>query len=290
MSDSSTGMEPQRGSGLKIPVLFGLVIALAVACVYLFLQLDQLRTDVAGLKESVNKDVASLRETDRQATDDSLERVQALQTELEAARRQAATAAGQAKVEASKHAEDLARRLEAEQQRQRELQQQHQQQVQQELSQIQEATSANTANIGAVKEEVTETRTELEATIATLKTVRGDLGVQSGLIATNAKELSALRSLGERNYYEFDLGKTRQPYKVGDIALKLKRTDTKRSRFTVDVLADDKLIEKKDKNLNEPVQFYTARARQPYELVINAIHKDRIAGYLSTPKVTAQRP
>ena len=54
-------------------------------------------------------------------------------------------------------------------------------------------------------------------------------------------------------------------------------------------MADDKLTEKKDKNVNEPVQFYTSKARQPYEIVVNQVQKDMIVGYLSTPKVQAAR-
>jgi hypothetical protein len=50
------------------------------------------------------------------------------------------------------------------------------------------------------------------------------------------------------------------------------------------VKADDKSTEKKDKNVNEPVQFYVAKAAQPYEIVINNVGKDQISGYLSTPK------
>jgi hypothetical protein len=69
----------------------------------------------------------------------------------------------------------------------------------------------------------------------------------------------------------------------------LKKTDRKKNKFTIDVVADDKRIEKKDKNVNEPVQFYVAKARQPYELVINEIGKDAIKGYLATPKVQQSR-
>lgn len=277
---------PSGGSGLKIPILFGAVIALLAANVYLFLQLDQTRTEITALRESLLTELSNLRETSSVSSQASRRHLETLREELEAARRQAAMAAGQAKVDATKHAEELARRLEAEQRRQLE---QQQQQVKRELNQIQEATSANTASISEVKTEITETKSELDKTVATLKSVTGDLGVQSGLIATNARELAALKALGDRNYFEFNLGKTRQPQKVGDIAIKLKKTDTKRNRFTIDVLADDKTVEKKDKNLNEPLQFYVARARQPYELVINQIQRDRIIGYLATPKVQATR-
>jgi hypothetical protein len=113
--------------------------------------------------------------------------------------------------------------------------------------------------------------------------------VQSGLIATNAQELQALRRLGERNYIEIKLGKTKDRQRIGDITLLLKKTDPKKNKYTVEVMADDKLTEKKDKNVNEPVQFYTSKARQPYEIVINQVQKDMIVGYLSTPKVEATR-
>jgi len=140
-----------------------------------------------------------------------------------------------------------------------------------------------------VKTQVTATQEELQKTISDLKSARGDLGVQSGLIATNASELQALRRLGERNYFEFKLGKTKAPQRVGDVTLLLKSTDPKKNKYTVDVMADDKLTEKKDKNLNEPVQFYTSKAKQPYEIVVNSVQKNLIVGYLSTPKEQATR-
>jgi len=146
-----------------------------------------------------------------------------------------------------------------------------------------------TGKVGTVEEKVDETRQELERTIADLKTVRGDLGVQSGLIATNADELTALRELGERNYFEFDITKAKQASRVGPVTIRLRRADTKRNRFNIDLWADDKRIEKKNKTLLEPVQFYVIGSRQPCALVVNRISKDRIVGYLATPKVPQPR-
>jgi hypothetical protein len=119
--------------------------------------------------------------------------------------------------------------------------------------------------------------------------VKGDLGVQSGLIATNAKEVDALRQLGERNYFEFDLGKTKQPQRIGPVSIRLRGANEKRNRFTIELWADDKRIEKKDKTLLEPVQFYVQGSRMPYELVVNQLTKDHIVGYISTPKVDQRR-
>ena len=162
-----------------------------------------------------------------------------------------------------------------------------------EVSKVEEkASAANTKigevsnEVGDVKTDVSNTKSELDKTISDLKSTRGDLGVQSGLIATNASELAALKALGERNYFDFNLGKTKQPQRIGDILLQLKKADMKKNRYTVDVVADDKKVEKKDKGVNEPVQFYTSKARQPYEIVINEVKKDQIVGYLATPKVT----
>jgi chromosome segregation ATPase len=212
-----------------------------------------------------------------------------LREQLEAARRNAAVAAGQAKTEAQRHADELAKRLAEEQQKQ-------QQAVRSEISAVRQATSdANTKiedvskDVTNVRSEVSTTKSDLDKTIAELKTVRGDMGVQSGLIATNSKELSALRTLGERNYFEFNITRSKEYRKVGDISVRLTKADTKRNRYTVEVLADDKKVEKKDKNVNEPVQFYVARARQPYEMVVNEVRKNQIVGYLATPKVQTVR-
>lgn len=133
------------------------------------------------------------------------------------------------------------------------------------------------SDLNSATEQITSTRSDLQRAV-------GDLGVQSGLIARNSSELEELRRLGERDYYEFNLAKTKQPERVGSIAIHLKKADAKRQRFTLSLIADDHNIEKKDKTLNEPVQFYMDGYRQPSEIVVNQISKDRIQGYLSVPK------
>jgi len=150
--------------------------------------------------------------------------------------------------------------------------------------------SGVSTDVKQVRTDVDATRTELQNTIADLRRATGDMGVMSGLIATNSTELKALRELGDRNYYEFRLTKNDKVKKVGDIMLALKKADVKKSRFTMELNADDRKIEKKDKTMNEPVQFYVAsKARQPYEIVVNEITKDTVVGYLSTPKVQVSR-
>lgn len=272
------------GSGLKIPILFGIVIALLAANVYLFFQIGQVRTDVAKMRESILNEVSNLRETSTIDSQTSRRQVETIRAELEAARRQAEMAAGQAKVDATKRAEELARQLEESQRR-------VEQEVKREITEVQQTATAKiegvTSEVGAVKQEVAANKTELEKTIESLKRVTGDLGEQSGLIATNARELAALKALGDRNYYEFNITRSKQPVRIADITIQLKRADQRRNRYTIDVVADDKKFEKKDRTVNEPVQFYTSKYRQPYEIVVNNVEKDRIIGYLSQPKVPA---
>ncbi len=278
-------LPPPSGPGLKIPILFGIVIALIAANVYLYMQIDQMRTQMTAMQESLLDEVSDLREASNVTSQTQQKRLETIREELEAARRQAATAAGQAKQEATKRAEELARRLETEQQ----LVKEQQAKTAQELSQVAAATEANQATIGEVKTSVVEAKSEIDKTLAALKQVTGDLGVQSGLIATNAQELAALKALGERNYFEFDIRKTKRPVRVGDVSLRLTRTDRGKGRFTIQVVADDKLVEKKDRTMNEPLQFYVAGSRQPYEIVVNEVDKNRIVGYLATPKVKEPR-
>jgi len=137
--------------------------------------------------------------------------------------------------------------------------------------------------VSGVKEDVSNAKEQLATTQSDLKRVIGDLGIQSDLVAHNRDELGELKLLGQRDYQEFDLRKDKQPQRVGNIAIALRKTDLKRQKFTINLVADDRTIEKKDKNVNEPVQFYQEGYRQPTEIVVNQIYKDRIVGYVSVP-------
>jgi hypothetical protein len=146
-------------------------------------------------------------------------------------------------------------------------------------------------DINGTKTDLSATKADLEATKNRLQSTVGDLGVQSGLIARNHDEVEELKRLGERDIVEFTLNKSAKgPDHVGPIQVQLKKTDTKHYRFTMNVVADDKNIEKKDKTVGEPVQFYVRGARAPYEIVVFDLTKDTAKGYLSTPKSATSPP
>jgi cell division protein FtsB len=146
---------------------------------------------------------------------------------------------------------------------------------------------ALTGEMGQVKQKLDEHGKAIEETRGALQRAIGDLGEQSGLIARNYEEVQDLKRKGERDYFDFNIKKQKEFDRVGPIALRLRNADQKKSKYTVTLLADDREIEKKDKTLLEPVQFYMKGKRTVNEMVVYEVSKDRVIGYLS---VTREAP
>jgi multidrug efflux pump subunit AcrA (membrane-fusion protein) len=159
-----------------------------------------------------------------------------------------------------------------------------QKQTAQQVNAVSSEVSTVKTDVGGVKTDVAKTQSDLATTITQLQSMRGDMSDHSSLIARNHSELELLKHKGDRNYYEFTLDKgDKKP--VGTVSLELKKADIKKSKFTLLVYADDKKYEKKDRNVNEPLQFYCGKEPALYEIVVNTINsKNQISGYLSTPK------
>lgn len=289
--ENNTQMSPKGGQkAWAIPALAG-AFALSLGINgYQAVRMHDVNKEVGGVQQQITELRSSLGNIDKTVN----ENLGIVRTDLDAARKESQDsmnkAAMAAQVAARRHADKLVSNL-------AKSEEEKSKQMTEELSQVKESTlQANnkladvTTDVGSVRQDVVKTQSDLQTTIADLHRATGDMGVMSGLIATNAKELSALRELGDRNYVEFQIARNGKAQKVGDIQLAVKKTDVKRSKFTVDVIADDKTIEKKDKTANEPVQFYVlSKARQPYELVVNEVTKDAVKGYLAVPKVQIAR-
>ncbi|MGD0095896.1 MAG: hypothetical protein ABSB60_05340 [Terracidiphilus sp.] len=160
-----------------------------------------------------------------------------------------------------------------------------QEQTAQQVTAVSNDVSSVKTDVGGVKTDLGKTQTDLATTISQLQSMKGDLSDHTSLIARNRDELELLKHRGDRNYYEFTLTKgQRKP--VGTVSLELKKADAKKNKFTLDVYSDDKLYEKKDRNLNEPLQFYSGKDPQLFEIVVNTVgaKNGQITGYLTTPK------
>ena len=154
-----------------------------------------------------------------------------------------------------------------------------------ETVQSQLASKANADDVTALGGDVNGVKSDLEATNNNLQMARGEFGT---LIASNHDEIDQLRRMGERDYYEFTLAGKGNSSKVGSLMVELRGTNTKRNQFTVALYVDDMRLEKKNRSVDEPIYFYTRGTRTPLELVVNQVGKNKVAGYLSVPKVRDQ--
>ena len=154
----------------------------------------------------------------------------------------------------------------------------------QQISAVSSDVTAVKTDVGGVKTDVAKTQSDLATAVGQLTSMQGDISGHSSLIARNHDELEVLKHKGDRTFYEFTLVKG-QNKPVGTVSLELKKADSKKSRFTLTVYSDDKSYEKKDRNLNEPLQFYGGKDPALYEIVVNAVSaKNTVTGYLSVPK------
>lgn len=293
MTQANNTLSPTAGSGpSKTPWLAaalgaGLLAALA-GLLYLHNLQVNLRMEIAALKQ----ELSGLRQALSTSDVNAAQTISALRAELDSIGKEIHTAGEEVRRVARRQAEAAAARV---QKTLADQQASEKQQIAQQLDEIKTRAEHATARLtditsemATVKNQVATNRGEIDKTLAELRRVTGDLGVLSGLIATNSKELAALKQLGDRDYYEFNLAKKSGPQKIGDVVVQLKKADMKRNRFTLVIVADDKKVEKKDRTVNEPVQFYVPRkARIPYELVVNEVKKDVVVGYLAAPKVKA---
>ncbi len=259
---------PRTYSGALLAAIAVALLAAIGSLIWCFTLTSRLSTAQAELTDAKQQDTqlaADLRETDarlRVATDELGKSVGLTQKELD------------------ERAQAIITKEEADSQRLETAEKQTAQQV----SNVSSEVSNVKSDVGGVKTDLSKTQGDLATTISELESVKGDLTNTNSVIARNHDELVLLEHKGDRNYYEFTLVKgQRKP--VGTVSLELKRTDAKRNRFTLDVFADDKVYEKKDRNVNEPLQFYSGKTPALYEIVVNNINsRNEVAGYLSTPK------
>jgi len=289
---------PRSGghTGMFAFLVAGLVVALAADGV-LLVRSNHIRDEMAANQDGTQQQISKLGDATTSLLEQRLKAIDdEILTQSKDAQTSAANALRQARAQTQKTGDELSAKL-----------QDQQQQVASQIDDLKNSTSqafaAVSTDVNGVKTDVTDVKSDvntvktdvastkdgLDKTSSDLKRAMGDMGVMSGLIATNSKDLQALRELGDRNYVEFDLNKMQSQKKIGDVILTLKKSDPKHNRFTVDVSADDKLVEKRDRTINEPVQLYVHDSRQPYEIVVNQVKKDEIVGYISTPKVVLAR-
>lgn len=151
----------------------------------------------------------------------------------------------------------------------------------QRLKKIQSQLDRQGKAIDEQNKAIAATQSQLDITRSDLSTTRTEL---SGSIARTHEELVLLQEKGERNYYEFDIAKSKQFQHEGPMGVRLRKANTKHQYADLDLIVEDQTVTQKHVNLYQPAMFFIPDRPQPAELVINSISKDRIHGYVSSPK------
>ena len=272
MSESELETTPRTYSGALLAAIAVALLAAVSGLIWSYSLNSRLNSQDTALTEAKQQNVkqaAELRETDAR---------------LKVATEELGASLGLTQKQMDARAEDILRREQAQEVNSKRLEAAQNQTAQQVTSVSSEVSNVKT-DVGGVKTDVAKTQTDLANAISQLTSMRGDLSDHSSLIARNHDELDVLRHKGDRAYYEFTLNKG-QKKPVGTVTLELKKADAKKSKFTLVVYSDDKQYEKKDRNLNEPLQFYSGKTPGLFEIVVNSVggKNAQIAGYLSTPK------
>jgi DNA anti-recombination protein RmuC len=268
---SATDETPRTYSGALLAALaVSLLAAIAglVWCYVLGSRLSSQQAQLATAQQANAQLAASLRETDAR---------------LHVATDELGKSLGMTQKQMDQRAQQILRREQAEEENSRRLASAQQQTAQQVSAVTSEVSNVKT-DVGGVKTDLTKTQSDLASALSQLQSMKGDLNNQNTLIARNHGELVVLEHRGDRNYYEFTLRKhVRKP--VGTVSLELRSANPKKSQFSLYVFADDKRYEKKNRDVDEPLQFYSGKTPELYEVVVNSIRsKDEISGYLSVPK------
>jgi hypothetical protein len=165
-----------------------------------------------------------------------------------------------------------------------------------ELGRVDEIASKNGVGVNEVRGAVTdvrgdldETREGLRQTETALLSTQGGVDKLAGRVGEQGADIHNLKAFNERSLTGFNLAKSKDRTRVGNIQLRLRKTDAKRNKYSIEILADDKLVVRKDRHVNEPVQFYVEGAKRPYEVVVTGIQKDRVVGYVAQPKGSETR-
>jgi hypothetical protein len=269
--------EGQPGWVIPVIILVAILAAIGLGVGWKGLSYGQdsrqaLNGDIQALKQNYSKDVDSLQQrlTQNEKTNADLtgdlsvvtKRLQITQAQLKKSRKEAQDEAQQVREESNKHIADMGDQVNG-----------------------QLATKASNDDVKAVDGQVTVVRTDLDSTKNDLQMARSEMGT---LIARDHDDIETLRRLGERDYIEFTVAAKNTPQKVGDVTIELKSTDPKKNQCNLALVVDDKRTEKRGRTIDEPIFFYAHGSRRPMEIVINQIEKNKVVGYLSTPKAVQQ--
>jgi len=281
---------PQEKGMVPEALKLVLIVILLLAVIYLFYDSSQTKKDQQAQMAKITEQLTTLENANKTEGATLSSQISSLKTDLAGAQEAVGStnaalkkAAAQMKAEDQKTKAELSQAIASKADTT-----QVEAQVQAAKTDAENKIGQVSTEVGGVKTQVTTVKNDLDATRRDLEgTQRQLIDVRDTLkaaVAKNAAELAQLRLKGERDYFEFTIPKKGEQIKVEDIRVTLLKTDPKKGKFNLKVAVDDSSLEKKDRSINEPIQFLVGQNRVRYEIVINWVQKDKAGGYLSIPK------
>ncbi len=277
---------PESSPKRKSVLVAGLIVFLLLGNIYLLSRVNRLQIETANVESTLQDQIASLQERASIQAGKAHRDLDALREELATVRKKTAS---DASTTARRESDRVAKHV---------SQQQRQQQEQffGELQDVRATTDRVKSEVTGVQDDLFDVKADLDETKSIalfteseLEDTKGNVGQLRERVEGNQSAIAVLRKMNERDRIGFRLSKSKEMQKIANVQLRLRKTDVKQNKYTLEVLSDDRRVVKKDKNINEPVQFYADNAWQPYEIVITSIAKDQVMGYLSKPKVEMAR-
>ncbi len=268
---------PKRKTAAGVTVL----LCLLAGHFYLYSRVNRAEVDAHTFKQTLQENLARVENKSTFHLNNARREIADLRESLEQARSEASK---KAESEARRQSDRLGKNIAARQRTAKEA-------VMSELLTIGDKTFETAGKVegmegelGGVKDELAGTVERLESTDRVLKDTQAHMRSIGDWVAGNASELEKLREKGSRRFVRFQLSLNQEMRRVGDVRMRLRKTNPKRNKYTVEILADDKKLVKKGQYANEPVEFYVADCSEPYEVVMTAVKKDHVMGFLSRPK------
>lgn len=278
------GRKPTHsGKGWKI-ALAAVAAAFLGFNVYLMSKVSYVEGQAEVQRQELTRQIVTLEEQLAQRQGAHAREIETLREEVD---KTSKVAFSNARSQARRESDRVARMVEEKQAEQRE----REQQLVGALGGVKDQAATNRHDLNRVRQtvdgvqgEVESARSRLDETAETLAKTRGDIGQLSGQVGSHAEQIETLRRKGERDVVEFSLAESKDLSRIADVNLRLKDTDFGKSRFTLEILANDQLILQKNRYVNEPVEFYPDGFGAAYQIVVTDVGKDEISGYLIRPK------
>ena len=262
------------------------LIALLMGNFFLYSKIKRSEVNAYTLQQKLEDKLAKIEKNSSYHLGNAQQEIQQLRSDLDEAR---AEAAKKAKAEARRYTDRLSKNVASHQRSNQEALMGEIRGVQEMATSTDGKLEAVEGEISSVRQEIAEAKSQIDSAGSVLKLTKDELQVMSEWVSSNSSEIGRIRDFNERSYLSFRLPKSGKMYKIGGVLMRLRKTEPKRHRFSVELLADDRKMVKKDHYVNEPLQFYVGDSKRPYEIVMTSVRKDEVMGFLATPKIQMAR-